>query len=76
MTAWHLLRAPLAGSYDQKIDIWLAPEHEWYPVKLRYTERNGDYLDLLLSNIKRPQLAGDAPPAAAENPVSSHEWIN
>ena len=76
MAAWHVLRAPLAGSYDQKIDIWLAPEQEWYPVKLRYTERNGDYLDLLLSNIKRPQLAGDAPPAAAENPVSSHEWIN
>lgn len=49
--AWHVARAPRPGSYDQKIDIWLAPQQEWYPVKIRYTEKNGDYLDMLLSNI-------------------------
>jgi hypothetical protein len=47
--AWHLVRAPKPGSYDQTLDIWLAPMHEWYPVKLRYTEANGDRLDLDLS---------------------------
>jgi hypothetical protein len=51
MRAWHVVRAPRPGSYDQKIDIWLAPENEWYPVKIRYTEINGDYLDLSLSSV-------------------------
>jgi hypothetical protein len=74
--AWHVLRAPRLGSYDQQIDIWLAPGQQWYPVKLRYTEHNGDYLDLLLSNLDRSQTAANAAPPAAENPASSHEWIN
>lgn len=51
MIAWHVSRAPRAGSYDQRIDIWLAPQQEWYPVKVRYTETNGDYLDMSLSSV-------------------------
>ncbi|HEX2531437.1 MAG TPA: DUF3108 domain-containing protein [Burkholderiaceae bacterium] len=51
--AWHVVRDPRPGSYDQKIDIWLAPQHQWYPAKLRYTETNGDYLDLSLSDINQ-----------------------
>jgi len=54
--AWHVVRMPRPGSYDQKIDIWLAPQQGWYPVKLRYTETSGDYLDMSLSNLK---LAAD-----------------
>lgn len=50
--AWHLVRTPRAGTYDKRIDIWLAPEQQWYPVKLRYTEVNGDYLDLSLSAVR------------------------
>lgn len=53
MQAWHVVRAPVTGSYDQKIDIWLAPQHEWYPVKLRYTYANGDHLDMSLSDLKQ-----------------------
>lgn len=49
--AWHVVRIPKQGSYDQKLDIWLAPQHEWYPVKIRFTETNGEYLDMLLSNL-------------------------
>lgn len=49
--AWHLMRMPRAGSYDQQLDIWLAPQQQWYPVKLRYTETNGDYLDMSVSNL-------------------------
>ncbi|OGB27712.1 MAG: hypothetical protein A3I66_07565 [Burkholderiales bacterium RIFCSPLOWO2_02_FULL_57_36] len=51
VAAWHVVRVPKPGSYDQKLDIWLAPQHEWYPVKLRFTETNGEYLDMLLSNL-------------------------
>lgn len=50
-SAWHVVRIPRAGSYDQKLDIWLAPQQQWYPVKLRYTETNGDYLDMSLSTL-------------------------
>lgn len=82
--AWHVVRTPRPGSYDQQIDIWLAPTREWYPVKLRYTETNGDYLDLLLSNIKPPPATVDpaptqgtaAEPTSAGNPASNHDWIN
>jgi hypothetical protein len=52
IAAWHVTRAPRAGSYDQKIDIWLAPQREWYPVKVRYTYANGDYLDMSLSKLQ------------------------
>lgn len=51
LLAWHLVRVPRQGSYDKKLDIWLAPQQQWYPVRLRYTDRNGDYLDLSLSNL-------------------------
>ncbi len=53
--AWHVVRAPRAGSYDQQLDIWLSPEQQWYPVRLRYTETNGDYLDMSLSNLEMAQ---------------------
>jgi hypothetical protein len=49
--AWHVVRHPRPGSYDQKIDIWLAPQKNWYPVRLLYTESNGDFLDMSLSNL-------------------------
>lgn len=49
--AWHLVRSPRPGSYDQKIDIWLAPQRQWYPVKIRYTESNGEFLDMSLSRL-------------------------
>lgn len=49
--AWHVTRLPRAGSHDQKLDIWLAPQHNWYPVRLRYTENNGDFLDMSLTNL-------------------------
>lgn len=51
LVAWHVLRVPRPGSYDQKLDIWLAPQQEWYPVRLRFTETNGDYLDMSLSKL-------------------------
>jgi hypothetical protein len=49
---WHVVRQPLPGSLDQRLDIWLAPGQQWYPVRLRFTETNGDYLELSLSNLK------------------------
>jgi len=50
--AWHVLRQPRPGSYEQRLDIWLAPAAQWYPVRLRFTETNGDYLEMTVSNLK------------------------
>lgn len=49
---WHVIRIPEPGSHEQRLDIWLSPQQEWYPVKLRFTETDGDYLDMSLSNLK------------------------
>ena len=54
LRAWHVRRAPIPGDKDQTIDIWLAPSHHWYPVRIRYTEANGEYLTLSLSDIAAP----------------------
>jgi len=51
MQAWHVSRVPQPGSRDQKLDIWLAPEHSWYPVRLRFTEPSGEYLELAVSAL-------------------------
>jgi hypothetical protein len=40
--AVHLVKAPSGDSKDQQIDIWLAPSHEWYPVKVRFSDNGGD----------------------------------
>lgn len=50
-SAWHVVRSPRAGSFDKTIDLWLAPRQDWYPVKLRFTEVNGNYIDMALSAI-------------------------
>jgi hypothetical protein len=52
LDVWHVIRIPEAGSHQQRLDIWLAPQQEWYPVKLRFTETDGDYLDMSLSKMK------------------------
>jgi hypothetical protein len=48
---WHLVRMPPVGTYQQRLDVWLAPRQAWYPVKLRYTQVNGDTLELSLTRI-------------------------
>lgn len=51
-SVWHVVRQPRPGSYDQRLDIWLDSARQWYPARLRFTETNGDYLEMSLSNLK------------------------
>lgn len=41
MATWHVSRPPRPGSYNSRLDVWLAPAHNWYPVRIRNTEGNG-----------------------------------
>ena len=50
--AWHVTRNPPPGSKQQQLDIWLAPALQWYPVKLRFTEGGGDYIEQTLREIR------------------------
>jgi hypothetical protein len=51
--AVHVLREPPPGSKDQTLDVWLAPSQEWYPVKLRFTDNDRDYVEQTLEKVTR-----------------------
>ncbi|WP_312512455.1 DUF3108 domain-containing protein [Massilia sp.] len=51
LQTWHLTRPPKPGSYKSRLDIWLAPEHGWYPVQIRNTESSGAVTTQTVNNI-------------------------
>jgi len=50
----HLMRAPPPDAQSQKLDLWLAPGLEWYPVKLRFTDADGEYIEQTLQDYRKP----------------------
>lgn len=53
VNAVHVLRAPPPDNKGQKLDIWLAPGSEWYPVRLRFTDPDGDYIEQTLDKLTK-----------------------
>ena len=51
LTALHMVKAPPPNAKGQQLDIWLAPSLEWYPVRLRFTETDGDFIEQTLEKI-------------------------
>ncbi len=49
----HIAYVPDDKSMKTQVDIWLAPSQEWYPVRIRFSEPNGDYIDQTLEQLKR-----------------------
>lgn len=49
--AWHLVRPPRPGSYNSKLEVWLAPDQYWYPVQIQNTESNGAVTTQTVTNI-------------------------
>jgi hypothetical protein len=54
LVTWHLARPPRPGSYNARLDIWLAPSLDWYPVRIRNTEGNGAVTTQHVTKILRP----------------------
>ena len=52
LVTWHLTRPPMPGTYSSRLDIWLAPGMQWYPVQIRNTEASGALTTQTVSNIK------------------------
>jgi len=48
-----LSKAPTL-EFDQAIEVWLAPSLQYLPVRLRITEANGDFVDLLWRKTQKP----------------------
>ena len=46
-------RQPLADKKDQTLEVWLAPQHEWYPVKLRYADGDKEQIEQTLNTVTR-----------------------
>ena len=53
LSTLHVIRNPPPDSKGQKLDIWLAPSQEWYPVRLRFAEADGDYIEQSLERISK-----------------------
>ena len=53
MPVLHFVRLPTPGGNTQHIDLWLAPAHEWYPVKLRIAEEDGEFVQQTIDQITR-----------------------
>jgi hypothetical protein len=51
--AVHVVREPLADASDQALDIWLAPSQEWYPVKLRFSDDDKDFVEQTLTKLTK-----------------------
>lgn len=49
MDALHLVREA-EGAYDNRVDVWLAPGMGYLPVRILWTQTNGDVVDQALSS--------------------------
>jgi hypothetical protein len=41
IATWHFVRPPKPGSYNSRLELWLAPDYGWYPVQIRNVEASG-----------------------------------
>lgn len=51
--AIHFSKAPPQRDKGQQVDLWLAPSLEWYPVRLVFTEEDGDSFEQLLDKVNK-----------------------
>ena len=54
--ALKLVRNP-RQPFDQKVELWLAAQLDYLPVRLKITEANGDYIDQKWQSIEAAPLA-------------------
>jgi len=52
LQAVHVLKTPPPDSKEQQLDIWLAPTRDWYPVRLRFSDADSDFIEQALQRIE------------------------
>ncbi len=50
----HVAYLPEDPSNKTQVDVWFAPSQEWFPVRIRFSEPNGDFIEQSLERIIRP----------------------
>lgn len=58
VVTWHLARPARPGSYSARLDIWLAPGLQWFPIQIRNTEANGALTTQTVTRISMNEQAG------------------
>lgn len=53
LNTFRVVRLPPPDSKGQKLEIWFAPSMEWYPVRLRFTEEENEYIEQTLQNVSK-----------------------
>lgn len=53
LDALQLIRVPEQNTTASRTEIWLAPALEWFPVRLRISENNGDYVEQSLESLEK-----------------------
>jgi hypothetical protein len=51
VSAVHLVKAPPPDAQGQQVDLWLAPSMDWYPVRVRFNDTDGDFVDQTLEKV-------------------------
>ncbi len=51
LATYHLTRPPRPGVYSSRLDVWLAPSRDWYPVQIRNTEASGAVTTQIVTKI-------------------------
>ena len=58
----HLIKAPPPDSKEQRLDVWLAPGMEWYPVRLKFSDADGDTIDQQLDQLQPKPTTRESKP--------------
>lgn len=48
----HILKSPPPDAKEQQLEIWLATDLHYYPVQIRFSEKDGDQIDQKIISIK------------------------
>jgi hypothetical protein len=49
----HILRAPPADAPGQRLELWLAPTLDYFPVRIRFIDSKGDQVEQTISRIQK-----------------------
>ena len=49
----HVTYVPNESNNGRQVDIWLAQSMDWLPVRIRFSEQNGDTIEQTLERIQK-----------------------
>ena len=53
LNVMHIVKAPPPDAQGQKLELWLATDLDYYPVRVRFQDSNGDQVDQKIIAINK-----------------------